>query len=344
MTCGKACTTKCTDLQSAATSLADTVPDEVLKLQLAQAAKAIQDALQGLLNAAKKDLNDPVANERFNVAATDCATAIQEVVVAASLTAEEPSPDDQIVKTARILRETGAKMGGAFDTANKAEIVNGARGVAGAATKLNTATKTFAGKLTDESLRNRLIAAGKSVMDATAEIIAAAKLDPAVPANKQGGLATIKKLGTKIDDVMDVTRECMQAYSGQEPAIDDDVERELHNAGRAIDQLLQQLEDNQAQAKEKESHFSLDEQKMSDILIDQCRDIAIVTSKLMKAAKESQRELTSLHKAAPKVATYLQDPSLKEGLIRTAKSVAGAIAFWSAPQTSRLEAQRQKRS
>jgi len=109
--------------------------------------------------------------------------------------------------------------------------------------------------------------------------------------------------------------------------IEDLAERELQGAANAIESCVQKLlkATEEARARMQSKGISLDEQNITEAILEAAQHIASATAVLVNSATNVQREFNQLVKSPSTGSVYKRDPQWAQGLISAAKTVAGAV-------------------
>jgi len=109
--------------------------------------------------------------------------------------------------------------------------------------------------------------------------------------------------------------------------IEDLAEKELQGAALAIENCVQKLLKATEEARDRmqSKGISLDEQNITEAILESAQAIAQATAILVNAATSVQRDFNNLAKTPGTGSVYKRDPQWAQGLISAAKTVAGAV-------------------
>jgi len=202
-------------------------------------------------------------------------------------------------------------------------------------TRAVQASADTAANLTDRLLQKAVLNSMKEVMDETRGLMQTAKAVSANPDDPilAGLLAESNKA------VADALHRLSQASAGILPKrIEDHVtkasndieslaEKELLGAANAIQKCVEKLLKAQESARNRAAaqEISVEEQNITEAILEAARTIAQSTGVLVSAATIAQQEFQKLSKEPRTQNVYRRDPTWAEGLISAAKTVAGSV-------------------
>jgi hypothetical protein len=116
-----------------------------------------------------------------------------------------------------------------------------------------------------------------------------------------------------------------QTQSSQD--IEDLAEKELKGAAEAIERCVARIQAAAVSARERMAtkQAEVEEQNITEAILESCQAIAKSTAVLVAAATAVQQDYNRLVKEPQNKITYKRDPQWAEGLISAARTVAGSV-------------------
>jgi len=187
------------------------------------------------------------------------------------------------------------------DKIQQKAVLNSVKVLAAPLKTLMQATKAVAAKPDDANLNKLLTNASLSVADALAKLAEASK-------------------GVMVKKV----EEFQEKASAD---IEDLAEKELQGAAAVIERCVAKLAASSKAAKERaaEKNIDIDEQNITEAILEAAQAIAKATSVLVSSASAVQQDLVKMIKEPKTGNVYKRDPQWAEGLISAARTVAGAV-------------------
>jgi talin len=274
---------------------------EEFKAALADLESALISCDTGILVATKpKDeaLRDMVAS------ISELGNASKEMATAAKNAPEElPTALKNTANAMTKAVNNATALAATMDTkSSQKALLNGLKGVANEMKGLMGVSKAVAVNPDDPNLNKLLLSNGKNVADALMRLAEAAK---------GAAVQAAKKEKANLND--------LEAEAA--------AEKELVNAGKAIDGFIGQLADATQSSRQRaqERGISEDEQNITEAILEAANAIAKATGALVTQATAVQQEFQKLLRDPQTSQHYKRDPQFAQGLIAAARTVAKAV-------------------
>jgi talin len=328
-------------LVSASKSSSARVEDADAKQNLvyssSNAAKAIHQMLANrkALKAVKGQLESVEALEQFKAAMADLEAAM--IAADTGILKSNKGKDEALAELAQATQDLGKATKALISTAknNPEELGVAMKELAATATRAVAATSALAANIEDKNLQKGLLNALHGVLGELRNLMQVSKAVAANPDDQALG----KLLLDAGKEVVGALVKLTEASKGVVPKkiekhleksandIEDLAERELQGAANAIENCVQKLLNATEDARQRmqEKGISLDEQNITEAILEAAQAIASATGVLVNAATSVQREFNKLAKSPDTGSVYKRDPQWAQGLISAAKTVAGAV-------------------
>jgi hypothetical protein len=135
----------------------------------------------------------------------------------------------------------------------------------------------------------------------------------------------LAKLGMAANGIMPSQVEDFQRKAGED--IEELASKELQGAADVIDKCVAKLNAAMEAARERMTAkgVDIDEQNITEAILESCQAIAKATGVLIQSASQVQTEYQKLAKAPATTSVYRRDPQWAQGLISAARTVSGAV-------------------
>jgi len=312
-------------------------PKQELVYASSNAAKAIHKMLANrkAMKAVKGQLETAEAIEEFKAAQAD----IESALIAADTGILEPtiSKDDALIQLASAIQEVGQTAKDVGTTAKTApeDLGMSMKTAAAADTKCVTAGIALAASVTDRNVQKGILNALKGMNSDVKNLMQIAKAVSAAPEDPNlnklllgAGKSVAEALMKLTDASKGVVPKKVEEFQNKAASdLEDLAEKELKGAADVIDKCVAKLAaaTEAARRRAAEKQIDVDEQNITEAILEASQAIAKATGVLINAATSVQQEFQSLLKE-PKAATnYKRDPQWAQGLISAARTVAGAV-------------------
>jgi len=329
-------------LVSAAKGASSKVGDGEIKSGLTysstQCAKAIHAMLANrkALKAVKSQLESGEAMEEFKGALADLEAAM--IAAETGILSPTKGKDEALAEMAQSIARLGKASKTVVNAAKQSpeELGQALKELSGAAVLTVRATQEVAANLPDKNQQKNLMHTLKGTMQALTPLIQLAKASATNPDDQnlqkllldagKDVVASLVKLTEASKGIVPKKIEDHMAKSSQD--IEDLAEKELRGCSSAIEACVAKIQKaredahNRMQAKE----IAVDEQQITEAILEAAQAIAKSTGVLVIAATAVQQEYRKLAgDTANPTNVYKRDPQWAQGLISAAKTVAGSV-------------------
>lgn len=270
--------------------------------------KAVQAELDGAMIACDTGVLQPKRGKDESLTALAKCTQDLGKTTKNLITTTKNSPEDIGPAMKETSKSTGETVKAAIDLAANLEdknqakgILNAVKGVTDEIKNLMATSQAVSTNPEDPNLSKMLLESGKSVVQSLVKLTDASK--GVVPKKVE---EFQKKSAADIEDL---------------------AERELVGAANAIDNCVSRLQQAMEAARERMQTrgIDIDEQNMTEAILEAAQHIAQSTAILVTSAVTVQKEYNKLIKAPETRSVYKRDPQWAEGLISAAKNVAATV-------------------
>eukprot|EP01119_Soliformovum_irregulare_P005210 TRINITY_DN1675_c0_g1_i1.p1 TRINITY_DN1675_c0_g1~~TRINITY_DN1675_c0_g1_i1.p1 ORF type:complete len:1447 (-),score=577.25 TRINITY_DN1675_c0_g1_i1:61-4401(-) len=328
-------------LVSVSKNISGKVPDGETKQELiyssSNAAKAIHKMLANrkAMKAVKGQLETAEAIEEFKASQAD----IESALIAADTGILQPTKnkDDALIELASAIQEVGQTAKDVGTTAKTApeDLGQSMKTAAAANSKCVNAGIALAASVNDRNVQKGILNALKSMNADVKNLMQIAKAVSAAPDDPNlnklllgAGKSVAEALMRLTEASKGVVPKKVEEFQNKAASdLEDLAEKELKGAADVIDKcaakLQQALEAARRRAAEKQ--IDVDEQNITEAILEASQAIAKATGVLINAATQVQQEFQSLLKEPKTAPMYKRDPQWAQGLISAARTVAGAV-------------------
>jgi len=198
-----------------------------------------------------------------------------------------------------------------------------------------TASTQLASSLDDKSLQKGLLNATKNAAHQMKQLLQIARAVGANPDDQNLNELlndASKSVAAALEKLRDASAGITPAqlesfYKTSADGIEDLAEKELQGAADLIDKCVAKLQAATAAARERmiAKQVDIDEQSITEAILESCQAIARSTAVLVQAATAVQQDYNKLANNPTAKVTYKRDPQWAQGLISAARTVAGSV-------------------
>eukprot|EP00002_Diphylleia_rotans_P029934 TRINITY_DN611_c0_g1_i1.p1 TRINITY_DN611_c0_g1~~TRINITY_DN611_c0_g1_i1.p1 ORF type:complete len:1815 (-),score=510.74 TRINITY_DN611_c0_g1_i1:219-5663(-) len=317
----KALAQSSSSLTTAAREGVTVVSDPSSKQSLLDAAKAVADGTAALITAARNRMTKNEPKFQLEKSARALRLAAGQVAQIAESSSVQSLGDAIIANSKAVVANTMELIAAA---GSKDELVSVAKLVAASTSRLGATARNLASMTVDSTLQGSLFDTAHEIADATASIVECSRKGASDPEVFQRMMTAANGLIVATQKVVNSSKVANELLAQEAESVQDDAEQELVNAAKAIEALAAKIT---PVTTESGKILGKQESEVAENIVVFAKSITSACSRLIGAARSSQRELAALKKAKIMTEEPTEEERANDSLVRAAKSVVGSCGM-----------------